>query len=114
MKKLSLSPVLIQRLKNVSWLALYLFLFVFFPLLKMRSFVSGLSCANHDVDKGNVRLFMYIFLVSMVLSFIPYKLSKFSSRMERAVFIVIVLLIPFLAMVFSLILSGLVCPSLGF
>jgi predicted lysophospholipase L1 biosynthesis ABC-type transport system permease subunit len=109
MKKLS--PSTTQHLKNAGWLIVYLIFFAIVPYLKLRSFVSNLPCSQPDAEKHNVRIFAYIFLASMILSFIPYKLSKFSSRTEKIIFIIIGLLIPFLGICLAFISSGLVCSE---
>lgn len=112
MKKKSLSPIVIQRLKNTGWLAAYLCLTVIIPFLKMKSYVYDPHCASHQLEK-KVGMFAYLFLVSMILSFIPYKLSKFSSRTEKVIFITIGLVVPFLALCISILASKMMCLALG-
>jgi hypothetical protein len=96
MKKLS--PNTIQRLKNVGWLTSYLFLTVIIPILKIESYLSSLHCNISEFEKRNIDMFVLLFLVVMFFSFLPYKLSRFSSRLEKAIFIIIGLLVPLLGL----------------
>ena len=111
MKKLSQKAI--QRLKSAGWLVAYLCLTVIIPFLKMESYVYDPHCADHKLEK-KVGMFAYLFLASMILSFIPYKLSKFSNQTEKGIFITIGLVVPFLALCISILASELMCSALGF
>jgi hypothetical protein len=114
MKKTSLSQRAIQNFKNSGLLLGYLIIFTIVPYSKMGSFVSNLHCANPNLDKRNVSMFVYVFLFSMFMFIVPYKLARFSNKAGRVIFIIIGLLIPFTEACIALALSGLVCSRLGF
>jgi len=113
MKK-SLSPIAIQRLKNVGWLLAYLVIFIGIPYIKMESFISGMHCANPGAEKQHILIYTNIFLVSMIAIIIPYKLSKFFSLREKILYVVIGLLIPLYFTLGSFLASAMSCPRVVF
>jgi hypothetical protein len=114
MKKKSLSPKTIQRLKNVGWLLAYLVIFDAIPYIKVKSFISSMHCVNSGAEKQHILIYTSIFLVSMIALILPYKLSKFFSLREKILYVIIGLLIPLYFTIGSFFASVIVCPQLSF
>jgi len=114
MKKKSLSPKVIQKLKNVGWLLAYLIIFDVIPYIKVKSFISSIHCVNPEVERQHILIYTNIFLVSIIALILPYKLSKFFSLGEKILYVIIGLLIPLYLAFGSFIFAGMVCSRFGF
>lgn len=95
-----------KKLKNVILLLIYWVIFIMLPCFIVSNIIKQLYSNHAQNDQTLFYIYLYLILITPILSIIPYKMAKFKNKTEKYIFIALNLIAPYVGIYLTFMLNN--------